>query len=119
MLCYFNSTNVEYRSYDNLKKFLCSTCTRICEKVKRPEPQAQKEYVSREFVNKLKDEIEEREARLVELQPKRQLLSKGQLADVMPSDDVTSSSGKKQIASEMPSKIFTLDEQKASNSEVL
>ena len=37
MLCYFCSTNVEHRSFDNLKKFLRSEYTRSCEKFKRSE----------------------------------------------------------------------------------
>merc|ERR1719427_124247 len=58
MLCYFNSNNVEHRSYDNLKKFLRSEYTRSCEKFKRSEPLAQKgNVISKELLKSLDDEI--------------------------------------------------------------
>ena len=65
MLCYFNSTNVEHRSYNNLKKFLGSEYTQSCENFKRSEPQAQKENViSEEYPKSLDDEIRKLEEKL-------------------------------------------------------
>ena len=58
ILCYFNSTNVEHKSFDDLKKFLRSEYTRSYEKFKRSEPQTKKENVSGvEYFESLVDEI--------------------------------------------------------------
>ena len=127
MLCFFSSTKVEHRIFDSFKKFLRSTYTRNCEKFKRPEPQAQKENVSREeYLKSLNDKI--RRIKEIISRRKVEIAATRQYADVIPSDDVIISSDKKQnlsatfineVASEIPRKKVTLDEQNASNSEVL
>ena len=105
MLCYFCSTNVEHRSFDNLKKFLHSEYTRSCEKFKRSEPQAQKENViSEEYIKSLDDEIRRLKERIS--RRKADIAATRQYTDAIPSDDDTISS-------------VILDEQKPSNSEII
>ena len=93
MLCYFNSTNVEHRSFDNLRKFLHSKYTRSCEKFRRSEPQAQKENViSEEYLKSLYDEITRLKERISIR--KVEIAATRQYADVIQNDDVTISSEK-------------------------
>ena len=68
MLCYLNSTNMEHRSYNNLKKFLRSEYSQSCEKFKQSELQAQKENVSRvEYLKNLDYEIRRSKERISRL----------------------------------------------------
>ena len=113
---FLNSANVERGSFEELKSFVVKTYTQVCEKLRQPESRAQEESLLKEEVDKI---LDSRDDKLCKVTEESRILgtelltltTERNLADVIQSCDVTTSSSKKSL----PRKINSNDQNLAAS----